>query len=189
MVVASPVLRPDAEATPNRLGATLVDLRAAMEEAVRAPPRRRRRQHRARARRRGDHRRRSSPTASTPATPATPAWPRCSALAVAALPRPRARAWRRRGLNGGRVAVGRAGGDGHRLPGVAPRGVLRPVRAGARPGHVQGHRPRGVHHLDRGGLVAAPPRRQDLHAGARPHRRRARRRAPASSTSSTTPGR
>ncbi len=36
MVVASPVLRPDAETTPNRLGATLVDLRAAMEEAVRA---------------------------------------------------------------------------------------------------------------------------------------------------------
>jgi lysophospholipase L1-like esterase len=34
MVVASPVLRPDAEATPNRLGATLADLRAAMEEAV-----------------------------------------------------------------------------------------------------------------------------------------------------------
>jgi hypothetical protein len=36
LVVASPVLRPDAETTPNRLGATLVDLRAAMEEAVRA---------------------------------------------------------------------------------------------------------------------------------------------------------
>jgi lysophospholipase L1-like esterase len=36
MVVASPVLRPDAEATPNRLGATLADLRAAMEEAARA---------------------------------------------------------------------------------------------------------------------------------------------------------
>jgi len=36
MVVASPVLRPDAETTPNRLGATLADLRAAMEEAVRA---------------------------------------------------------------------------------------------------------------------------------------------------------
>jgi lysophospholipase L1-like esterase len=35
MVVASPVLRPDAETTPNRLGATLADLRAAMEEAVR----------------------------------------------------------------------------------------------------------------------------------------------------------
>jgi lysophospholipase L1-like esterase len=35
VVVASPVLRPDAEATPNRLGATLADLRAAMEEAVR----------------------------------------------------------------------------------------------------------------------------------------------------------
>jgi lysophospholipase L1-like esterase len=34
IVVASPVLRPDAERTPNRLGATLVDLRAAMEEAV-----------------------------------------------------------------------------------------------------------------------------------------------------------
>jgi len=35
IVVASPVLRPDAESTPNRLGATLVDLRAAMEQAVR----------------------------------------------------------------------------------------------------------------------------------------------------------
>ena len=35
VVVASPVLRPDAEATPNRLGATLADLRAAMEAAVR----------------------------------------------------------------------------------------------------------------------------------------------------------
>jgi lysophospholipase L1-like esterase len=35
MVVASPVLRPDAETTPNRLGATLADLRAAMEEAAR----------------------------------------------------------------------------------------------------------------------------------------------------------
>ncbi|TMK61640.1 MAG: GDSL family lipase [Actinobacteria bacterium] len=34
VVVASPVVRPDAEATPNRLGATLVDLRNAMEEAV-----------------------------------------------------------------------------------------------------------------------------------------------------------
>ena len=33
-MVASPVLRPDAESTPNRLGATLVDLRGAMEEAV-----------------------------------------------------------------------------------------------------------------------------------------------------------
>jgi hypothetical protein len=30
------VVRPDAETTPNRLGATLVDLRAAMEDAVRA---------------------------------------------------------------------------------------------------------------------------------------------------------
>ncbi|HVA03524.1 MAG TPA: SGNH/GDSL hydrolase family protein [Acidimicrobiales bacterium] len=36
MVVASPVLRPDAETTPNRLGATLADLRAAMEEVVQA---------------------------------------------------------------------------------------------------------------------------------------------------------
>ena len=35
IVVASPVLRPDAEETPNRLGATLVDLRRAMETAVR----------------------------------------------------------------------------------------------------------------------------------------------------------
>ena len=32
VVVASPVLRPDAEETPNRLGATLRDLRAVMEE-------------------------------------------------------------------------------------------------------------------------------------------------------------
>ncbi len=36
VVVASPVVRPDAEATPNRLGATLGDLRAAMEQAVAA---------------------------------------------------------------------------------------------------------------------------------------------------------
>ena len=36
MVVASPVLRPDAEDTPNRLGATLGDLRRAMEAAVTA---------------------------------------------------------------------------------------------------------------------------------------------------------
>jgi lysophospholipase L1-like esterase len=36
IVVATPVIRPDAEETPNRLGATLPDLRAAMEEAVRA---------------------------------------------------------------------------------------------------------------------------------------------------------
>jgi lysophospholipase L1-like esterase len=36
VVVASPVLRPDAEATPNRLGATLVDLRRAVEEVVQA---------------------------------------------------------------------------------------------------------------------------------------------------------
>lgn len=34
IVLASPVVRPDAEATPNRLGATLVDLRRAMEEAA-----------------------------------------------------------------------------------------------------------------------------------------------------------
>jgi lysophospholipase L1-like esterase len=32
IVVWSPVVRPDAEATPNRLGATLADLRAAIEE-------------------------------------------------------------------------------------------------------------------------------------------------------------
>jgi lysophospholipase L1-like esterase len=32
LVVLSPVLRPDAEDTPNRLGATLADLRATMEE-------------------------------------------------------------------------------------------------------------------------------------------------------------
>ena len=35
IVVTSPVLRPDAEATPNRLGATLGDLRQAVEEATR----------------------------------------------------------------------------------------------------------------------------------------------------------
>jgi len=34
VVVASPVLRPDAESTPNRLGATLVDLRRAIEDVV-----------------------------------------------------------------------------------------------------------------------------------------------------------
>jgi lysophospholipase L1-like esterase len=34
VVVASPVVRPDAEGTPNRLGASLADLRRAMEEAV-----------------------------------------------------------------------------------------------------------------------------------------------------------
>lgn len=33
--VASPILRPDAESTPNRLGATLADLRTVMEEVVR----------------------------------------------------------------------------------------------------------------------------------------------------------
>jgi lysophospholipase L1-like esterase len=36
VVVATPVVRPDAEETPNRLGATLVDLRRAMELAVAA---------------------------------------------------------------------------------------------------------------------------------------------------------
>lgn len=35
ILVVSPILRPDAEETPNRLGATLVDLREAMEEVVR----------------------------------------------------------------------------------------------------------------------------------------------------------
>jgi lysophospholipase L1-like esterase len=35
IVVASPVLRPDAEVTPNRLGATLADLRGVIEEVVR----------------------------------------------------------------------------------------------------------------------------------------------------------
>jgi lysophospholipase L1-like esterase len=34
VVVASPVVRPDAESTPNRLGATLADLRAAMEDVA-----------------------------------------------------------------------------------------------------------------------------------------------------------
>jgi hypothetical protein len=32
----SPVVRPDAEATPNRLGATLADLRAAIEDVASA---------------------------------------------------------------------------------------------------------------------------------------------------------
>src|SRR5438270_10094120 len=36
IVVVSPVVRPDAEETPNRLGASLRDLRAAMEEAAAA---------------------------------------------------------------------------------------------------------------------------------------------------------
>ena len=36
IVVVSPVVRPDAEATPNRLGATLADLRAALEEVASA---------------------------------------------------------------------------------------------------------------------------------------------------------
>jgi lysophospholipase L1-like esterase len=35
IVVASPVIRPDAETTPNKLGASLGDLRRAMEEVVR----------------------------------------------------------------------------------------------------------------------------------------------------------
>jgi lysophospholipase L1-like esterase len=35
IVAQSPILRPDAEATPNRLGATLADLRAAFEAVVR----------------------------------------------------------------------------------------------------------------------------------------------------------
>jgi lysophospholipase L1-like esterase len=35
ILVVSPLLRPDGEATPNRLGATLADLRRAMEEVVR----------------------------------------------------------------------------------------------------------------------------------------------------------
>jgi len=35
IVVTSPILRPDAETTPNRLGATLEDLRAAMEAVAR----------------------------------------------------------------------------------------------------------------------------------------------------------
>ena len=36
IVLGSPVVRPDAESTPNKLGATLADLRAAMEEVGRA---------------------------------------------------------------------------------------------------------------------------------------------------------
>lgn len=36
IVVASPVVRPDAEATPNRLGAALADLRSAVEDVVAA---------------------------------------------------------------------------------------------------------------------------------------------------------
>ena len=38
IVVISPVIRPDAEETPNRFGATLQDLRAAMERAVAERP-------------------------------------------------------------------------------------------------------------------------------------------------------
>lgn len=34
ILVATPILRPDAEETPNRLGATLIDLRRTMEEIV-----------------------------------------------------------------------------------------------------------------------------------------------------------
>ena len=34
IVVVSPVIRPDAEATPNRLGATLADLRDAIEDVT-----------------------------------------------------------------------------------------------------------------------------------------------------------
>ena len=34
IVVVSPILRPDAESTPNRLGATLADLRAAIEDVA-----------------------------------------------------------------------------------------------------------------------------------------------------------
>jgi len=34
IVVVSPVIRPDAEATPNRLGATLADLRDAIEQVA-----------------------------------------------------------------------------------------------------------------------------------------------------------
>jgi lysophospholipase L1-like esterase len=36
ILVVSPVIRPDGEDTPNRLGATLRDLRAAIENVVRA---------------------------------------------------------------------------------------------------------------------------------------------------------
>ena len=45
IVVASPVVRPDAEEATNALGATLADLREAMEEAVRRPRRRPRHAH------------------------------------------------------------------------------------------------------------------------------------------------
>jgi lysophospholipase L1-like esterase len=38
ILVVSPILRPDAETTPNRLGATLEDLRAAIERAAQATP-------------------------------------------------------------------------------------------------------------------------------------------------------
>ena len=34
LLVASPIIRPDAESTTNRLGATLADLRKVMEEVV-----------------------------------------------------------------------------------------------------------------------------------------------------------
>jgi lysophospholipase L1-like esterase len=38
LLVVSPVVRPDADATPNRLGATLTDLREAVEQAARDLP-------------------------------------------------------------------------------------------------------------------------------------------------------
>jgi lysophospholipase L1-like esterase len=38
IVVVSPIVRPDAETTPNRLGATLVDLRAAIEDVAMERP-------------------------------------------------------------------------------------------------------------------------------------------------------
>ena len=47
LLLVSPVLRPEAEQTPNRLGATLAELRTAMEQAVR--DRMRRRRHRRQA--------------------------------------------------------------------------------------------------------------------------------------------
>lgn len=37
IVISSPVIRPDAESTPNRLGATLADLRAEVEEFAASP--------------------------------------------------------------------------------------------------------------------------------------------------------
>ena len=119
MVVASPVLRPDAETTPNRLGATLADLRAAMEEAVQARIDG------------GDDAIVLIPgadviTAAHLADGIHPGDEGQARLAevfgAASAPARRPGRTGQRGLSGGRVPVGGAGGHGDRLPGVAARG-------------------------------------------------------------------